>query len=61
MKKSRFTENQIIAILKEGETGVQVRPCQRPSNHLCHRTTPFSNIGRRQRLVCHFHLIAANS
>lgn len=25
MKKSRFTENQIIAILKEGETGVQVK------------------------------------
>jgi len=25
MKKSRFTENQIIAILKEGEVGVQVK------------------------------------
>lgn len=25
MKKPRFTENQIIAILKEGETGVQVK------------------------------------
>ena len=25
MKKTRFTENQIIAILKEGEAGVQVK------------------------------------
>jgi putative transposase len=25
MKKTRFTENQIIAILKEGETGIQVK------------------------------------
>ena len=25
MKKSRFTENQIIAILKDGEVGVQVK------------------------------------
>jgi len=25
MKKTRFTENQIIAILKEGEVGVQVK------------------------------------
>lgn len=25
MKKIRFTENQIIAILKEGEAGVQVK------------------------------------
>jgi len=25
MKKTRFTENQIIAILKEGEAGIQVK------------------------------------
>ena len=25
MKKTRFTENQIIAIIKEGEAGVQVK------------------------------------
>ena len=25
MKKTRFTENQIIAILTEGETGIQVK------------------------------------
>ena len=25
MKKTRFTENQILAILKEGEAGVQVK------------------------------------
>ena len=25
MKKTRFTENQIIAILQEGEAGVQVK------------------------------------
>jgi len=25
MKKTRFTENQIIAILKEGEVGIQVK------------------------------------
>jgi putative transposase len=40
MKKSRFTESQIVAMLKEGEAGVPVAPLAR--KHGISRTTYFN-------------------
>ena len=43
MKKTRFTENQIIAILKEGEAGIQAKRSAASTGS----QTPHTTIGNR--------------
>uniref|UniRef100_UPI000AB71451 transposase n=1 Tax=Hydrogenophaga sp. PML113 TaxID=1899350 RepID=UPI000AB71451 len=54
MKKSRFTEEQIIGFLKQAEAGMPIKELCRNGGFSCQRRLNFPQIGRSKfpHLVC---------